>query len=61
MLKLTTYAFVAALLVAGLAMPTIAAADCSGPHSTKSVDNSTQDTSVADSSASQGTKQGGGN
>jgi len=60
MFKFTAYAFVAALLAAGLAVPTVAFAECGAQHSTKSVDASTPDsaTSIADSSTQQSTQPG---
>ena len=62
MRKFTTYAFVAALLASGFAIPVSAVAECGPGHSTKSVDMSTPDNnSVADSSASQSAKPASGN
>lgn len=62
MRKLATYAFVAALLAGGFAIPASAVADCGAAHSTKSVDMSTPDNNgVADSSASQSSKPASGN
>lgn len=60
MFKFTAYAFAAAMLAAGLALPTVAFAECGAEHSTKSVDASTPDSSpsIADSSTQQSTKPG---
>lgn len=58
MRKFTAYAFVAALLAAGFAIPASAGGDCGVTHSTKTVDISTPDNSVADSSTSQSTQSG---
>ena len=56
--KFTAYAFVAALLATGLAIPASADGDCGATHSTKTVDISTPDNSVADSSTQQSTQPG---
>jgi len=60
MFRLTAYAFVAALLAAGLALPTVAVAECGAEHATMSVDASTPSSSpsIADSSGAQGTQPG---
>ncbi|HEX9568079.1 MAG TPA: hypothetical protein VF987_00235 [Rhodospirillales bacterium] len=58
MRKFTAYAFVAALLAAGFAIPASAEGDCGAKHSTKTVDISTPDNSVADSSTQQSTQPG---
>jgi len=58
MRKFTAYAFVAALLAAGFAIPASAEGDCGATHSTKTVATSTPDNSVADSSTSQSTLPG---
>ncbi len=58
MRKFTAYAFVAAMLAAGLAVPASAEGDCGAKHSTKTVDISTPDNSVADSSTQQSTQPG---
>ena len=58
MRKVTAYAFVAALLAAGFALPASAEGECGVNHSTKMVDVSTPDNSVADSSTQQTTQPG---